>query len=98
MSKTTLADELVWDLRALQAADLLTDERASQAGMAGSVSGFYTSLHLNLGAVYRRLGDLDRARAHLELGRAALGALGDDSYARTVRDGLDRLADRLSAF
>ncbi len=58
--------------------------------------GFYPSLHLNLGDVYHRLGDLELARAHLRLGQAALGALGDDGYGQMVRSGLDRLADRLS--
>ena len=52
-------DELVWDLRALEAADLMTDERAAQAGVTGPVAGFYPSLHLNLGECYRKLGDLD---------------------------------------
>jgi len=60
------------------------------------VRGFYPSLHLNLGDVYHRLGDLELARAHLRLGQAALGALGDDGYGQMVRSGLDRLADRLS--
>ena len=36
-------EELLWDLRALEAADLVTDERARRAGVAGSVSGFYPS-------------------------------------------------------
>ncbi|WP_171169235.1 hypothetical protein [Streptomyces sp. I05A-00742] len=89
-------EELVWDLRALEAADLITDERMQQAGVAGSVAGFYPSLHLNLGDVYRRLGDLDRARDHLARGRAAIGALGDDGYGQMIKKGLDRLGDRLS--
>jgi len=42
-------DELVWDLRALKAADLVSDERAAQAGVSSPVAGFYPSLHLNLG-------------------------------------------------
>ncbi|MGJ6968088.1 hypothetical protein ACSDR0_39890 [Streptosporangium sp. G11] len=88
-------EELLWDLRALEAADLVTDERAQRAGVAGSVSGFYPSLHLNLGDAYRRLGDLDRARDHLDRGRAAVGALGDDGYGQMIRQGLERLADRL---
>lgn len=88
-------EELLWDLRALEAADLVTDERARQAGVAGPVSGFYPSLHLNLGDAYRRLGDLDRARDHLERGRAVVGALGDDGYGQMIRQGLERLADRL---
>ncbi len=87
-------DELVWDLRALEAADTVTGDRA---GVVGPVSGFYPSLHLNLGDVYRRLGELERARAHLDAGRAAVGALGDDGYSHMVKGGLDRLADRLSA-
>lgn len=33
-------DELRWDLRALAAADLLTDDRAARGGVASSVAGF----------------------------------------------------------
>jgi tetratricopeptide (TPR) repeat protein len=88
-------EELAWDLRALEAADSVTDERARQAGVASPVSGFYPSLHLNLGEVYRKLGDLDRAREHLQQGRAAVGSLGDDGYGQMIKGGLDRLDDRL---
>jgi hypothetical protein len=90
-------EELLWDLRALEAADLITDERAQRAGVATAVSGFYPSLHLNLGEAYRKLGDLGRARAHLERGLAAVGALGDDGYGKMIKGALGRLADRLSA-
>ncbi len=89
-------DELVWDLRALAAADLLTDERAARGGVTGPVAGFYPSLHLNLGECYRKLGDLDRAREHLDRGRASVGALADDGYGRLITAGLDRLAARLA--
>jgi tetratricopeptide (TPR) repeat protein len=88
-------EALTWDLRALEAADSVTDERALQAGVAGPVRGFYPSLHLNLGDAYRKLGDYDRANEHLERGRAAVGYLGDDGYGQLVKAGLDRLADRL---
>ncbi len=90
-------DELAWDLRALDAAGSVTDERAAAAGVAGTVAGFYPSLHLNLGECYRKLGDLDAAREHLRRGRAAVGALADDGYGRLVVTGLDRLAERLAA-
>lgn len=89
-------DELAWDLRALQAADAITDERAAQAGVAGPVAGFYPSLHLNLGEDYRKLGDLPAARRHLALGQAAASVLGDDGYSRMIRGGLERLAGRLT--
>lgn len=92
-----VSEELVWDLRALAAADLITDERAAEAGVATPVAGFYPSLYLNLGECYRRLGDLTRAKQHLERGEAAVGSLGDDGYGRGIKSGLDRLADRLAA-
>ncbi len=88
-------EELAWDLRALAAADLLTDERVARSGVAGSVAGFYPSLHLNLGECYRKLGELDLAREHLTRGRASIGALTDDGYSQMIKGGLDRLADRL---
>lgn len=89
------AEELVWDLRALEAADLISDERSRQGGVSIPVSGFYPSLHLNLGEGYRKLGDLQSARDHLRRGRAAAGGLANDGYGRLVTGALDRLADRL---
>jgi len=89
-------DELAWDLRALQAADAVTDERAAQAGVPGPVAGLYPSPHLNLGEDYRKLGDLPAARRHLELGQVAATVLGDDGYSRMIRGGLERLSARLT--
>ncbi|GLW09087.1 hypothetical protein Misp01_42160 [Microtetraspora sp. NBRC 13810] len=90
-------DELLWDTRALEAADSITDERARQAGVESSVAGFYPSLHLNIAEAHRKLGDLDSARDHLERGLAAVDALGDDGYGRMIKDALDRLAARLTS-
>jgi hypothetical protein len=89
--------ELLWDERALAAADELTDERAAAGGVSAGVAAFYPSLHLNLGDCHRRLGDAARAREHLERSRAAIGTLPDDGYGQLVRGGLDRLAERLAA-
>lgn len=88
-------DELRWDLRALEAADALTDERVASGGIAGPAAGFYPSLHLNLADCYRRLGDVRRAREHLQNGRATVELLGNDGYGRMIRGGLDRVADQL---
>ncbi|WBB99516.1 MULTISPECIES: hypothetical protein [unclassified Solwaraspora] len=85
--------ELRWDQRALAAADLLTDTRVAQAGVAG----LYPSLHLNLGECHRKLGDLDRAREHLRYAQAGVDALGDDEYARLIRAGLDQLTQLLAS-
>ncbi|MEU7476376.1 hypothetical protein AB0A63_10355 [Lentzea sp. NPDC042327] len=89
-------EELVWDLRALAAADSLSDERTAEAGVALPVAGLYPSLHLNLADCHRRLGDLDRARDHLRQARDTIGVLGDDDYGRLIRGGLDRLEQRLA--
>ncbi|WP_440104111.1 hypothetical protein [Streptosporangium sp. H16] len=87
--------ELMWDLRALAAADLVTDEQVAQAGVPLSVAGLYPSLHLNLSDCYRKLGDLGRAREHLQQARAGIGALGDDEYGKLIKGGLERLAEQL---
>ncbi|GAA1536685.1 hypothetical protein GCM10009678_18870 [Actinomadura kijaniata] len=89
--------ELVWDRRALAAADLITDERVARAGVTISVAALYPSLHLNLGECYRKLGELDRAREHLQQARATVGALDDDGYGRLIRGGLERLEQQLAA-
>jgi hypothetical protein len=88
--------ELVWDLRALDAAQSVTDERAAAAGATLPVEGFYPSLHLNLGEDYRKLGDIAQARHHLDLGQRAAAFLGDDPYSSMIVRGLDVLAKRLS--
>ena len=45
---------------------------------------------------YRKLGDLARARDHLQHGQAAVGALGDDGYGQMIKGGRDRLAEQLA--
>ncbi|MCR6490409.1 hypothetical protein M8542_47155 [Amycolatopsis sp. OK19-0408] len=89
------AEELEWDLRALAAADSLTDSRAQEYHSSLAVRGFYPSLHLNLGEDYRKLGDLAAAREQLALAREKLGALCEDDYAAGIRAALDGLAERL---
>jgi hypothetical protein len=84
--------ELMWDLRALAAADELTDERAQRYDGSLSVAGFYPSLHLNLTDVYRRLGEHEKAREHLGRAQAAVGALGLDGYGQLLREGIARAA------
>ncbi|WP_433505974.1 hypothetical protein ACQP04_05480 [Pseudonocardia halophobica] len=91
-----LAEELRWDLRALAAADELTDERAQQHHHSLAVAGFYPSLHLNLADVHRRLGDAGRARDHLARAERAVDVLGDDGYGRMIRQGIARCAERLA--
>ncbi|MEU1527329.1 hypothetical protein ABZ413_34575 [Nocardia rhamnosiphila] len=87
--------ELAWDLRALAAADQLTDADLTQSGVTLSVAGLYPSLHLNLSDCYLKLGDLDRAREHLRHAQNTIGALGDDEYGQLIKDGLEQLTEKL---
>jgi tetratricopeptide (TPR) repeat protein len=88
-------EELHWDLLALDAADVLSDARAAEGGVAVPVAAFYPSLHLNLGECYRKLGNVERAREHLRQGQASVGALPEGGYSTMIRGGLDRLAQGL---
>ncbi|MEU7055810.1 hypothetical protein, partial [Streptomyces sp. NPDC046197] len=79
------ADELAWDLRALSAADELTDDRLAEHEGAPAVRALYPSLHLNLAADYVKLGRTEAARSHLDRARGAADALADDCYGDGVR-------------
>ena len=77
--------------------DVLTDDRAARAGITSPVAAFYPSLHLNLSECFRKLEELDRAREHLERGRAVVSTLPDDGYGRTIKGALDGVAERLAS-
>lgn len=91
-----LDDEVAWDERALAAYRHLGDEDLTPIGIP-SVAGLASSLHLNLGDGYLRQGRLVEARAQLDAGLAAQGALADDGYGAMIRGGLARLAERIQA-
>jgi hypothetical protein len=90
------ADELNWDLTALDAARSVSDTSLEQAGMVGSVADFYPSLYLNLADVHYRLGNYLDARAYLALAREHLTRLKPGDYAQMISAALDRVAARVS--
>lgn len=90
------AVELEWDLRALEAAEAVTDEQLAAAGMPSNRRGLYPSLHLNLADVSFRLGRFDDARAHLTAALEHADALNHDEYGRMVKGALSRLAAQLA--
>ncbi|WP_328541012.1 hypothetical protein [Streptomyces sp. NBC_00344] len=83
--------ELLWDLRALAAADGLDEGRAARHDSSLVVRGFYPSLHLSLAADYLKLRRSAAARGHLARARAATDALADDGYGNGIRAAIDRL-------
>ncbi|MPY60259.1 hypothetical protein [Streptomyces spongiae] len=90
------ADELAWDLRALSAAEELTDGRVTEHHHSLAVRAFYPSLHLNLAADYANLDRTEAARSHLRLAYKAVDTLGDDRYGDGIRAEMNRLNLRLN--
>ncbi|AYG84196.1 hypothetical protein DWB77_06409 [Streptomyces hundungensis] len=90
-------DELAWDLRALAAADGLSQDRLAEHHASLAVRAFYPSLHLNLAADYIKLYRPDDARLHIERAHDALDTLSDDAYGNGIREAVRRLERRLDA-
>jgi hypothetical protein len=91
------AEELAWDLRALDAAHRCTDEDVRRHNAGGSIAGFMPSLHANLAEAHLKLGELATAKEHLALARSFVGDLQDDGYGRMVRGGIESISGRLAA-
>ena len=91
------AEELTWDLRALESAALLTDARVQSAHASLSVAAFYPSLLLNVAEDYRKLGDLPGAREYLARAQNAMEVLPNTGYGAMIRGGIVRLAQRLES-
>jgi len=87
------ADELAWDLRAIDAALRSTEADTQRHQM--SIGLFMPSLHVNLAEDYFKLGDVPRSREHLEMARSVAHNLADDPYGQMIRRGIERMAGRL---
>jgi hypothetical protein len=79
------AESLIWDVRALDAADALTEERAQQHHASLHVAGFYPSLYLNIADNLRRLGAFTAAAEHISNAEQHTSALPEDAYGETIR-------------
>jgi hypothetical protein len=93
-----IADELAWDIRALNAALRCTDTDAQRHSEAPSIAAFMPSLHVNLAEDYFKLSDIARSKNHLASARIFLSALPDNAYAQLIRGGIERLAKHLDAY
>ncbi|MFF8595974.1 hypothetical protein ACF061_31995 [Streptomyces sp. NPDC015220] len=88
-------DELAWHLRALSAAQELTDGGPTAHHGASAARALYPRLQLNLAADYVKLGRSEAARTHLRRARGAAAALAEDSYGDGVRAEIHRMELRL---
>lgn len=85
------AESLVWNVRALDAADSLSDERVQHHAAELQVAGFYPSLYLNLADDFRRLGVFEAADEYAQLARRHVPALPDGPYGDTIRSAIDEI-------
>ncbi|MFB7918864.1 hypothetical protein [Streptomyces sp. NPDC056061] len=90
------AQALARDIRALDAADALTDQRV-QAHHAGlQVAGFHPSPHLDLADNYRRLGSFDAATEHIGAAREHAPNLPRDAYGALLRSAIEQVAEAIT--
>jgi hypothetical protein len=90
-----IADELEWDLRALEAATGSREPEDHEA-KPGILASFFPSMHLSAAEGYRRTGDLERARRHVACAERRMDTLPDDAYGALIRGGLRRLQGLLA--
>lgn len=90
------ARALAWDVRALDAADAVTDGRVQRHHAGLHIAGFYPSLHLNLADDYRRLGSFAAACEQIDAARERAPVLPDDAYGALVLNAIDEVADAIA--
>ena len=90
------ATALMWDVRALDAADALSDGRAQQHHAGLYVSGFYPSLYLNIADNLRRLGSFEAATEHLNNADHHTALLNDDAYGHMIRTAITEVRDAVN--
>ncbi|WP_040791914.1 hypothetical protein [Nocardia paucivorans] len=90
------AQALGWDIRALDAADAITDDRVQRHHAGLHIAGFYPSLHLNLADNYRRLGSWEAAEEQITAARQRIHALSDDEYGAMIRRAVAEVADAIA--
>ncbi|MGW2820361.1 hypothetical protein ACWC24_05065 [Streptomyces sp. NPDC001443] len=90
------AQALAWDVRALDAADAVTEQRVQEHHAGLHIAGFYPSLHLNLADNYRRLGSFEAATAHIDAAAAHAPGLPRDPYGDMVRGIVREVAEAIS--
>lgn len=91
------AQALAWDVRALDAADAVTEQRVQQHHAGLHIAGFYPSLHLNLADNYRRLGSFEAATEHINAAEAHATSLPRGPYGDLLRGAIPEVAEAIAA-
>ncbi|MFE7836693.1 hypothetical protein ACFU53_11745 [Streptomyces sp. NPDC057474] len=92
---TDPAQALAWDVRALDAADAVTQQRVQEHDARLRIAGFYPSLHLNLADNYRRLASFEAATEHIEAAEEHAPSLARDAYGDFLRAAIEQVAEAI---
>ncbi|MFD4153460.1 hypothetical protein ACFWR4_12000 [Streptomyces hydrogenans] len=89
------AQALTWYVRALDAADAVTDHhvRENQAGLR--IACFHPSLYLDLADDYHRLGSFEAATEHIDAAREHAPELPRNPYGDLVRGTVQEVAEAI---
>ncbi|MEU9148863.1 hypothetical protein [Streptomyces sp. NPDC048349] len=87
------AQALAWNVRALDAADAVTERRVQEHDAGLHIAGFYPSLHLNLADDYRRLGSFAAAAEHIQAAEAHAPSLPQTPYGDLLRRAIRQVAE-----
>jgi hypothetical protein len=90
------AQALAWDVRALDAADAVTDQRVKEHHTSLHIAGFYPSLYLNLADNYRRLGSFDAAAEHISAAKTHAPNLPQDPYGGLLHGAIQEVAEAIA--
>ncbi|WP_245704035.1 hypothetical protein [Streptomyces lushanensis] len=90
------AQALAWDIRAMDAAEAVTEQRVREHHADLHIAGFYPSLHLNLADNYRRLGSFEAATKHIDAAKAHVSSLPQDSYGDLIRGAVQEVAEAIA--
>ncbi|WP_200301246.1 hypothetical protein [Streptomyces adelaidensis] len=89
------AQALIWDVRALDAAEAMTDQRVQEHHAGLHIAGFYPSLHLNLADNFRRLAAFDAATEHIHAAKEHAPNLSQDAYGDLLRTAIEQVAEAI---
>lgn len=90
------ARALAWDIRALDAADAVTEQRVQEHHAGLHIAGFYPSLHLNLADNYRRLGSFEAATEHINAAKTHAASLPQNPYGDLLRGAVQEVAEAIA--
>lgn len=90
------AEALAWDIRALDAADAVTEQRVQEHHAGLHIAGFYPSLHLSLADGYRRLGSFGAAAGHIDAAEAHASGLPRTPYGDLLRNAIQEVAEAIA--